>query len=148
MGTRIGGDADELVCMETPHPFFAIGQFYADFSRTTDDEVVACLQRDTTPVPVADVGAAGAGDPPARGEEVEVSAGALQHLPLRLTIRPVAVAHCLYLAPVALEISERITSRGLQPLSTSPDLATAGAQVAASRQHRATEMAGDWRGVR
>ncbi len=75
--TRIGGDADELVCMETPHPFFAIGQFYADFSQTTDDEVVACLQRDTTPVRVADVGAAGAGDPPARGEEVEVSAGAV-----------------------------------------------------------------------
>ena len=51
---RIGGDADELVCVETPHPFFAIGQFYADFSQATDDEVVACLQRDTTPVSVAE----------------------------------------------------------------------------------------------
>ena len=71
---RIGGDADELVCVQTPQPFFAIGQFYADFSQTTDDEVVACLQRDTRPAPVAD---AGAGDPPARDEEVEVSAGAV-----------------------------------------------------------------------
>ncbi|HUK67929.1 MAG TPA: phosphoribosyltransferase family protein [Streptosporangiaceae bacterium] len=74
---RIGGDADELVCAETPHPFFAIGQFYADFSQTTDDEVVACLQRAATPGSVAGVGAAGAGDPPAHGEEVEVSAGAV-----------------------------------------------------------------------
>ena len=28
-----------------PEPFFAIGQFYEDFSQTSDDEVVACLQR-------------------------------------------------------------------------------------------------------
>ena len=42
---RIAGAADELVCVHTPRDFFAIGQFYADFSQTTDDEVVACLQR-------------------------------------------------------------------------------------------------------
>lgn len=40
---RIGGDADELVCVATPVPFFAIGQFYADFTQTSDDEVVRCL---------------------------------------------------------------------------------------------------------
>jgi hypothetical protein len=27
-----------------PGDFFGIGQFYADFSQTTDDEVIACLQ--------------------------------------------------------------------------------------------------------
>jgi putative phosphoribosyl transferase len=42
---RIGGDADELVCAETPAPFFAIGQFYADFTQTSDDEVVRYLSR-------------------------------------------------------------------------------------------------------
>jgi putative phosphoribosyl transferase len=42
---RIAGAADELVCVHTPGDFFAIGQFYADFSQTTDDEVIACLQR-------------------------------------------------------------------------------------------------------
>ncbi|KUO19283.1 phosphoribosyltransferase [Streptomyces dysideae] len=41
---RLGGDADELVCPHTPREFFAIGQFYADFSQTDDDEVVACLE--------------------------------------------------------------------------------------------------------
>ncbi|WP_324790346.1 phosphoribosyltransferase family protein [Streptomyces sp. H51] len=41
---RLGGDADELVCPYTPRSFFAIGEFYADFSQTDDDEVVACLE--------------------------------------------------------------------------------------------------------
>ena len=45
----IGGDADELVCVDTPEPFYAIGQFYADFTQTTDDEVVGCLHRAATP---------------------------------------------------------------------------------------------------
>ena len=39
------GAADEVVCLDTPEPFFAVGQFYADFTQTTDDEVVACLTR-------------------------------------------------------------------------------------------------------
>ncbi|MDQ0957148.1 putative phosphoribosyl transferase [Streptomyces sp. B4I13] len=41
---RLGEDADELVCLHTPWDFYAIGQFYADFSQTDDDEVVACLE--------------------------------------------------------------------------------------------------------
>ncbi len=36
--------ADEVVCLAAPEPFFAIGQWYADFAQTTDDEVVALLQ--------------------------------------------------------------------------------------------------------
>jgi putative phosphoribosyl transferase len=40
---RIGDDADEYVCLETPNDFHAVGQFYDDFTPTTDDEVVACL---------------------------------------------------------------------------------------------------------
>jgi putative phosphoribosyl transferase len=74
--TRIGISADELLCLETPAPFLAIGQFYADFSQTTDDEVAACLQRAATPGSAADASAAAAGGPLARDEEVEVSTGA------------------------------------------------------------------------
>ena len=40
---RIGGDADECIALTTPEPFWAIGQFYVDFSQTSDDEVVGCL---------------------------------------------------------------------------------------------------------
>ena len=42
--SRIGDDADEYVCLETPDDFYAVGQFYDDFSPTTDDEVVECLE--------------------------------------------------------------------------------------------------------
>ncbi|MCF4136724.1 phosphoribosyltransferase [Streptomyces sp. Tue 6430] len=41
---RLGEDADELVCPHTPRDFFAVGQFYADFDQTEDDEVVACME--------------------------------------------------------------------------------------------------------
>jgi putative phosphoribosyl transferase len=46
--------ADELVCLATPAPFYAIGEWYADFAATTDDEVVECLAcraQAYTPVP-------------------------------------------------------------------------------------------------
>jgi putative phosphoribosyl transferase len=35
--------ADEIVCVETPAHFFAIGEWYTDFSQTSDAEVVALL---------------------------------------------------------------------------------------------------------
>ena len=41
----LAGAADELVCVETPEPFYGIGMWYRDFTQTTDDEVVACLDR-------------------------------------------------------------------------------------------------------
>ncbi len=41
--SRIGEDADELITVATPSGFMAIGQFYDDFSQTSDDEVIECL---------------------------------------------------------------------------------------------------------
>jgi putative phosphoribosyl transferase len=38
-------DADDVVCMTTPEPFVAVGQWYEDFSPTTDDEVRELLAR-------------------------------------------------------------------------------------------------------
>ena len=80
------GDIDEVVCVETPRRFFAIGQFYDDFSQTTDEEVVDLLAR-ATPRPAARTAAprsAGA-DTPVRDEEVEVAAGPVS-LAGRLTV--------------------------------------------------------------
>ncbi|HLV21996.1 MAG TPA: phosphoribosyltransferase family protein [Polyangiaceae bacterium] len=37
--------ADEVVCAETPQPFYGVGQWYADFSQVSDDEVRAALER-------------------------------------------------------------------------------------------------------
>ncbi|MEU6092339.1 phosphoribosyltransferase [Streptomyces sp. NPDC047085] len=42
---RLGDEADELVCLETPSDFMAIGQFYGDFTQTDDEEVTAWLRR-------------------------------------------------------------------------------------------------------
>lgn len=34
---------DRLVCLETPHPFYAVGQFYRGFQQVQDGEVTALL---------------------------------------------------------------------------------------------------------
>lgn len=71
--TRIGGEADECVALETPTDFFAIGEHYADFTQTSDAEVVASLERAhtgaTAPVPT------GGADPPAFDHELDVATG-------------------------------------------------------------------------
>jgi putative phosphoribosyl transferase len=36
---------DEIVCAVTPEPFYAVGQWYEDFSQTTDEEVRELLAR-------------------------------------------------------------------------------------------------------
>lgn len=36
---------DQVVCLETPAGFYAVGQFYSDFGQTSDDEVRELLQR-------------------------------------------------------------------------------------------------------
>ncbi len=38
-------DVDELICLETPAVFTAVGEFYADFRQTTDAEVIAALEQ-------------------------------------------------------------------------------------------------------
>jgi putative phosphoribosyl transferase len=37
--------ADEVVCLSTPEPFYAVGQGYEDFGQTSDDEVLDLLAR-------------------------------------------------------------------------------------------------------
>ena len=43
-------DADEVVCLHTPKMFAAIGQWYAEFTQTRDEEVVALLNRAAAPI--------------------------------------------------------------------------------------------------
>jgi putative phosphoribosyl transferase len=40
-------DADEVVCLSTPPEFSAVGEWYEDFSQTSDAEVVELLSRST-----------------------------------------------------------------------------------------------------
>ena len=41
--------ADEVIAVDTPEPFFAVGEWYHDFSATTDAEVVDLLREAATP---------------------------------------------------------------------------------------------------
>jgi putative phosphoribosyl transferase len=42
---RLHGEADAVVVLETPSPFFAVGEWYRDFDQTTDRQVVEALAR-------------------------------------------------------------------------------------------------------
>jgi putative phosphoribosyl transferase len=37
-------EADEVLCLDSPEPFIAVGAWYADFTQTTDAEVQSLLQ--------------------------------------------------------------------------------------------------------
>jgi putative phosphoribosyl transferase len=39
----IGKEADEVVCLDSPEGFYAVGQFFDDFSQVSDEMVVASL---------------------------------------------------------------------------------------------------------
>ncbi|HEY9638280.1 MAG TPA: phosphoribosyltransferase [Coleofasciculaceae cyanobacterium] len=36
---ELGVEVDEIVCVETPRPFYSVGSWYDNFSQTTDEEV-------------------------------------------------------------------------------------------------------------
>jgi predicted phosphoribosyltransferase len=42
---RMRAEADEVVCLQCPEDFSAVGQFFEDFSEVTDDMVVEALAR-------------------------------------------------------------------------------------------------------
>jgi putative phosphoribosyl transferase len=81
--------ADEVICVETPGWFGSVGQWYADFGQTPDEQVVALLDRADAGAAPAPVGA-DTDDPPGCSNEhgaaeVVVPAGAVA-LAGRLTV--------------------------------------------------------------
>jgi putative phosphoribosyl transferase len=65
--------ADDVVCLETPVPYYAVGQGYRKFAQTSDDEVVALIDRARSSFGA--IARAGADDPPLRDGEIQVTAG-------------------------------------------------------------------------
>jgi putative phosphoribosyl transferase len=45
---RLRAEADEVVCLMTPEPFYAVGEHYDDFTQTSDREVIALLDEART----------------------------------------------------------------------------------------------------
>jgi putative phosphoribosyl transferase len=92
---RLAGDADEVVIVEKPSSFYAIGQFYNDFNQTTDDEVTYLLGR----LAKAPVGSPTA-DPPESGEDgfdedVSIAAGEVT-LEGRLSLPPASIGTVIF----------------------------------------------------
>lgn len=64
--------ADEVVCLQQPPHFYAVGQFYRDFAQTPDADVIELLHRAARATPGSDASAEH-GVP--RGEPVAVTSG-------------------------------------------------------------------------
>jgi putative phosphoribosyl transferase len=47
---RMRAEADEVVCLHAPEDFYAVGQFFEDFSEVTDEMVVEALARPRKPL--------------------------------------------------------------------------------------------------
>ena len=77
---RIGADADEMVCVDTPRGFFGIGQFYGRFPQVPDEEVIAYLERAAALQPLAQASTmrTTAAGPSARIQDVEPEAGGVR----------------------------------------------------------------------
>lgn len=74
----LAGAADELVTVATPEHFFGIGQFYRDFSPTSDEEVVACLDRAAAASSISSRQSSALGDdPPSFDGDVELDIGSV-----------------------------------------------------------------------
>jgi putative phosphoribosyl transferase len=91
--------ADEVVALETPSPFFAVGEWYDEFTQTPDSEVIRLLEA-AAEVPAMTTEADPPSDvsgPPARDEEIEIAIDGVRvggHLTLpRQTSGVVIFAH-------------------------------------------------------
>jgi uncharacterized protein (TIGR00369 family) len=127
--TTLAGDVDELVCLETPERFLAIGEWYEDFSQTRDEEVVSLLrtaraehtesgqeERVTEDADAAGTGAAGDDAPAASGAAAGDAGDSLASL---VTMMPFAAGLGLVLDAAAPgEVRGR--------LAWAPELCTTG----------------------
>jgi predicted phosphoribosyltransferase len=51
---RMRAEADEVVCLYTPEYFYAVGQFFEDFSQVSDEQAIALLRQSSAkPAPGA-----------------------------------------------------------------------------------------------
>lgn len=73
-------DADEVICLQVPNNFFAVGEWYQNFSATSDEEVVDLLREAAQTVPPRSGTTRSATTLdylPERNEEIEVLAGSV-----------------------------------------------------------------------
>jgi putative phosphoribosyl transferase len=117
---RLAAAADEVVCLETPAAMVAIGEWYDDFSQTTDDEVLSLLRR--RPVAAGDPAHDAADDPAAVVDE-PVAVGPLG-LPGLLSVPEDSIGIVVFahgsgssrLSPRNQDVARSLVGRGLATL--------------------------------
>ncbi|WP_327381884.1 MULTISPECIES: phosphoribosyltransferase family protein [unclassified Streptomyces] len=113
--------ADEVVCLSVPRLFYAVGQWYEDFSQVEDEEVAALLATAARARPAAPAQASG--QDPAQTGEVAVDAGGTA-LPGLLTVPEGAVGVVVFahgsgssrLSPRNRHVAEVLNRAGLATL--------------------------------
>jgi len=45
---KLAEHVDEVICLSSPEDFHAVGEYYADFEQTTDEEVISLLRKQRT----------------------------------------------------------------------------------------------------
>ncbi|HEX6585741.1 MAG TPA: phosphoribosyltransferase family protein [Solirubrobacterales bacterium] len=122
---RLAGEFDEVVCLEQPHGFFGIGQFYVDFGQLGDQDVIDLLAAAHAPVADAEAEPALAADDPPRSERaVEIEAGPGLRLPGDLRVPEEAAGLVIFahgsgssrLSPRNRQVAEALNDVGLATL--------------------------------
>lgn len=75
--TPLKREADEVICLETPTWFLAVGQWYRAFGQPTDDQIIELLDRAANGAPEPQQRIAHS-TPPLRDDEVHVIAGNIE----------------------------------------------------------------------
>ena len=86
---------DELLCVEVPEPFYAVGEWYRDFSQTTDDQVVDLLRHAAGEDGGRRRGDPAGGNTAARDEEVDVPSAGVSLIG-RLTVPPAPIGTVVF----------------------------------------------------
>lgn len=92
--SRAVPDADDLVAVTNPVPFYAVGQVYDDFTQVSDQEVIDLLERSLR----LEVARSAPADRPAtrsRSQDLQISCGTA-HLPGRLEVPEDAIGIVLF----------------------------------------------------
>jgi putative phosphoribosyl transferase len=118
---RLGRHFDEIVCLEQPHGFFGIGQFYIDFTQVGDDEVVALLEAAGRP---GEVAAPGPDPAPSANRQVEIEAAPGLRLAGDVRIPAKSTGLVIFahgsgssrLSPRNLQVAEHLNEVGLATL--------------------------------
>ena len=121
---RLAAEFDEVICLEQPHGFFGIGQFYVDFGQLHDEEVIDLLATPREPALAAAADPVTADDPPPlkRAVEIEAEPGLVLNGDLRLpegATGLVVFAHgsgSSRLSPRNREVAASLNERGLATL--------------------------------